>query len=69
MRLEQIAAKALENLNHDRYLLAKTIGKRSEELNKGAKPLVEGMDINTHKATDIALKEIAEGKLKVEVEK
>ena len=69
MRLEQIAAKALENLNHDRYLLAKTIGKRSEELNKGAKPLVEGMDIKTHKATDIALREIAEGKLQVELEK
>ena len=69
MRLEQIAAKALDNLNHDRYLLSKTIGKRSEELSKGAKPLVEGMDIKTHKATDIALKEIAEGKLKVELEK
>ncbi len=68
MRLEQIAAKALENLNHDRYLLAKTIGKRSEELSKGATPLVD-MDIKHHKATDIALREIAEGKLKVELEK
>lgn len=68
MRLEQIAAKALENLNHDRYLLAKTIGKRSEELSKGAVPLVD-MDIKHHKATDIALREIAEGKLKVELEK
>ena len=68
MRLEQIAAKALENLNHDRYLLAKTIGKRSEELSKGAAPLVD-MDIKHHKATDIALREIAEGKLKVELEK
>ena len=67
-RLEQVAAKALENLNHDRYLLAKTIGKRAQELSKGATPLIEGMDIKHNKATDIALYEIAEGKLKAELE-
>ena len=68
IRLEQIAAKALDNLDQDRYLLAKAIGKRAEELSKGATPLIEGMDIKHNKATDIALKEIAEGKLKVELE-
>jgi len=68
VRLEQIAAKALENMNHDRYLLAKTVGKRAEELSNGATPLVEGVDIKTHKATDIALMEIAENRLKVELE-
>ncbi len=67
MRLEQITAKALERVNHDRYLLSKAIGKRAEELSSGVPPLVD-MDIKKHKLTDIALFEIAEGKLKVERE-
>jgi DNA-directed RNA polymerase subunit omega len=65
MRLEQVTAKALDRLNNDRYLLSKVVGKRAEELNAGAKALVD-MDIKKHKATDIAIYEIAEGKLKVE---
>ncbi len=66
-RLEQITAKALDRINQDRYLLAKAVGKRAEELSSGATPLVD-MDIKKHKATDIALYEIAEGKLRVELE-
>jgi DNA-directed RNA polymerase subunit omega len=66
MRLEQVTAKALDRLNNDRYLLSKVVGKRAEELNAGAKALVD-MDIKKHKATDIAIYEIAEGKLKVEM--
>lgn len=66
MRLEQVTAKALDRLNNDRYLLSKVVGKRAEELNSGAKALVD-MDIKKHKATDIAIHEIAEGKLKVEM--
>jgi len=62
MRLEQITAKALERVDHDKYLLAKAIGKRAEELNAGAKPLVD-MDTKNSQLTDIALFEIAEGKL------
>ena len=62
MRLEQITAQALERVDHDRYLLAKAIGKRAEELNAGAAPLVD-MDVKKSKPTDIALFEIAEGKL------
>jgi DNA-directed RNA polymerase subunit omega len=65
-RLEQVTAKALERVNQDRYLLSKAVGRRAEELNSGAEPLVE-MDINQYKATDIALYEIAEGKLNVEI--
>jgi DNA-directed RNA polymerase subunit omega len=64
MRLEQITAQALENVDHDRYLLAKAVGKRAEELNSGATPLVD-MDVKKYKPTDIALHEIAEGKLLV----
>jgi len=62
MRLEQITAQALERVDHDRYLLAKAIGKRAEELNNGAAPLVD-MDVKKNQPTDIALFEIAEGKL------
>ena len=67
MRLEQIAAKALEKYNFDRYLLSKAVGKRAEELTNGAKPLVD-MNLAEHKAADIALIEIAEGKIEITVE-
>jgi len=67
MRLEQIAAVALEKYNFDRYLMAKAVGKRAEELTNGAKPLVD-MNLKEHKATDIALVEIAEGKIEIIVE-
>ncbi len=63
-RLEKISAQALERVNFDKYLLAKAVGKRAEELNAGAKPLVD-VDVKKHKFTDIALMEIAEGKLSV----
>ena len=67
MRLEKIVAQALKQVNNDRYLLAKAIGKRAGELSKGAAPLVD-MDIKKSKATDIALYEIAEGKLNASIE-
>jgi len=67
MRLEKIVAEALKRVDNDRYLLAKAIGKRANELSGGAAPLVD-MDIKKAKATDIALFEIAEGKLKVSIE-
>jgi len=68
MRLEKIAAKALERYNFDRYLMAKAVGVRAKEITEGAKPLVD-MDPKEHKATDIALVEIAEGKVEIQVEK
>ncbi len=67
MRLEQIAAIALEKYNFDRYLMAKAVGKRAKEITNGAKPLVD-MNLNDHKAADIALIEIAEGKIEITVE-
>jgi len=67
MRLEQIAAVALEKYNFDRYLMAKAVGKRAKELTNGAAPLVD-MNLNDHKAADIALIEIAEGKIEITVE-
>jgi DNA-directed RNA polymerase subunit omega len=68
MRIEQITAKALEKVNFDRYLLASAVGKRAEELAAGAQPLVE-LDPKRVKYTDIALLEIAEGKVSVSLEK
>ena len=67
MRLEKIVAEALKRVDNDRYLLAKAIGKRANELSSGAAPLVD-MDIKKAKATDIALSEIAEGKLLVSLD-
>lgn len=67
MRTEKITAEALKNVNFDRYLLARAVGKRAEELANGAHPLVE-LDTRRVKYTDIALHEIAEGKIVVTLE-
>jgi DNA-directed RNA polymerase subunit omega len=62
MKLEKLTARALERLHFDRYLLAVAVGKRAEEIARGATPLVN-MDPKIDKFTDIALVEIAEGKI------
>jgi len=62
MKIEKLTAKALERVDFDRYLLATAVGKRAEEIARGATPLV-AMDPKTEKFTNIALVEIAEGKL------
>jgi len=67
MRLEVLVAEALKHVDNDRYLLAKAIGKRANELSGGSAPLVD-MDIKKSMATDIALREIAEGKLRVSID-
>jgi len=67
MRVEQITAKALKNVNDDRYLLASAVGKRAEALANGAQPLVD-LDPKKSKYADIALYEIAEGKITVSLE-
>jgi len=67
IRTEQLTAKALERVDYDKYLLAKAVGKRAEEIANGAQPLVDA-DPKTTKHTDIALLEIAEGKLNVNLE-
>jgi DNA-directed RNA polymerase subunit omega len=65
MRLEEILAKALEKVNNDRYMLAVAVGQRADELSKGAKPLLESIETKNMKYTDIAIKEIASGLLKI----
>lgn len=66
MRLEEILSKALEKVNNDRYILALAVGQRADELSKGAKPLIDSSETKNMKYTDIAIKEIASGVLKIE---
>jgi len=65
MRTEKITAKALQFVGDDRYKLALLVSKRAEQLANGAEPLVKKEDANS-KFTDIALLEIAEGKVSIE---
>ena len=67
MRTEQVTAQALERVAHDRYLLASAVGKRVKELIDGAKPLVD-LDKKRYKFADMALLEIAQGKIEVTLE-
>lgn len=64
-RIEQIVAKALKMLDNDKYLLSIIVAKRAEQLANGALPLVKN-NSNKEKFTDIALREIAEGKVGLE---
>ncbi len=66
MRLEEILSKALEKVGNDRYILAVAVGQRADELSKGAKPLLESSETKNMKYTDIAIKEIASGVLKID---
>ncbi|MGP1450271.1 MAG: DNA-directed RNA polymerase subunit omega [Wolinella sp.] len=63
-RIEEIAFKALSRVKNDRYLLSNILFSRIDELGKGAKPLVN-MDVKRHKLADIAMLEIAEGKIEL----
>lgn len=61
-RIEQIAAKALKKVGDDRYKLALVVAKRAEALASGKKAMVK-CDETKMKFADIALLEIAEGKI------
>ncbi|SHO81468.1 DNA-directed RNA polymerase omega subunit [hydrothermal vent metagenome] len=67
MRTEQLTARALEKVGEDKYLLASAVGKRVTELVSGSAPLVQ-VDSKKYKFADIALYEIAEGKIEVSLE-
>jgi DNA-directed RNA polymerase subunit omega len=67
MRTEKLTAKALENLDFDKYLLANAVGKRAEAIANGAPSVLE-IDVTGMKYADIALQEIAEGKITVSLE-
>ena len=67
MRTEQLTAQALEKVDFDKYLLANAVGKRAEAIANGT-PTVLDIDTSDMKYTDIALQEIAEGKITVSLE-
>jgi len=64
MRTEQLTALALEKVDFDKYLLANAVGKRAEAIANGAATELD-IDTTEMKFTDIALQEIAEGKITV----
>jgi len=64
MRTEQLTALALEKVDFDKYLLANAVGKRAEAIANGAASELD-IDTTEMKFTDIALQEIAEGKITV----
>lgn len=65
MRSEEVAARALKLVGDDRYKLALAVAKRAEVLAGGAKSLLD-IDVSKMKFADIALREIAEGKVALE---
>ncbi|WP_041956977.1 DNA-directed RNA polymerase subunit omega [Sulfurospirillum arsenophilum] len=64
-RTEEITARALSLVGQDRYKLVMMVSKRADQLSNGAEPLIKA-DKNKQKFTDIALLEIAEGKIRLE---
>ena len=62
MRTEQLTALALEKVDFDKYLLANAVGKRAEAIAQGAQTVLD-IDTSAMKYADIALQEIAEGKI------
>ncbi len=63
-RTEEITAKALKQVDNDKYLLSIIVAKRAEQIANGALPLVKAD--SKEKFTDIALREVAEGKVGLE---
>ncbi len=64
MRPEEIIAQALQNTGNDRYKLSIIVAKRVEMLTNGSPVLVKAN--RTMKFADIALLEIAEGKIGID---
>ncbi|CZE49203.1 DNA-directed RNA polymerase subunit omega [Campylobacter geochelonis] len=62
-RAEEIMAKALKVVDGDRYKLSLMVAKRANQIHAGAEVLLSGVDTRNMKFADIALLEIAEGKI------
>ena len=62
MRTEKITAKAMRQVGGDRYKLSLVVSKRAEQLSSGAEPLIK-VDREKVKLVDIAIMEVAEGKI------
>lgn len=66
MRSEKITAKALKRLDGDRYKLSLVVSKRADQLSAGEKPLIN-VDTNKVKLADVAIMEVAEGKVGLDI--
>lgn len=66
MRSEEIISQALDRVDNDRYKLSALVFARVKELGNGAQSLVDTKDIATKELSDIALLEIATGKIKLD---
>ena len=62
MRLEKVVSKALKKVDNDSYKLSLMVAKRTKELNQGSVPKID-IKREKYKPQDIALMEIAEGKI------
>ncbi len=67
MKTEELTAMALEKVDFDKYLLANAVGKRAKAIANGSEPLLD-IDTMDMKYADVALQEIAEGKIIVSLE-
>lgn len=64
MRLEQITADALKQVDNNRYLLTAGVSKRVAQLLNGAQTLLN-RDISKEEPANVAIEEIAKGLIKV----
>lgn len=65
-RTEQVVSRALEKVQGDRYKLSLIVAKRVEMLAAGEPVLLENVDTRKMKFSDIALLELAEGKIELD---
>ncbi|RDU66132.1 DNA-directed RNA polymerase subunit omega [Helicobacter didelphidarum] len=65
VRIEQTISQALDKTGNDRYKLSVLVFSRVKELSNGAKPLLKYSEeyLKCMEPCDIALTEIAEGKI------
>ncbi len=66
MRLEKVVHQAMQNANEDSYILSIMVAQRANQLAEGAEPLIKA-DKEKMKLTDIALMEIAQGLVKLDM--
>ncbi|MDQ1341187.1 MAG: DNA-directed polymerase subunit omega [Campylobacterota bacterium] len=67
MRLEQLTADALKNVDNNRYLLTAAVSKRVTQLLNGDKSRL-GRDVSKEEPTNVAIEEIAKGLIKVSLD-
>ena len=67
MRAEQIISKALKAVDGDSYTLSLMVAKRANNIKAGSKILIDGITLDKYKTTDIALMEIADGLVSLEL--